>query len=322
MINQSQPETCYVILHLTSGPSQADVKARARVIVEEGDAPYYFTKDVWMERFDKELAKRVQSACEPRHFNIEDVGHDRHLYAFVKRMTIPEKSKFEGMSELFGLVALSRLVHPTSTGDRYCARIFRYGDKSSPIEAVRFYGVSPDISLIDGRRDWLSAEHGKTLLQLVPWLSTNMHKRVYHAHWNHETALRSYYLDVKWTFVVSAFEALMNTREEFVRMQFRERVEQLANHFGVALTENELNNAYTLRSELVHSQKFLFDLDTVLPQSEHVPLYEKLESLLRKTLLTCLLDSKFGDHFRDPASIDSRWPVSFPAPRKRVKKGP
>jgi hypothetical protein len=232
-MNQSQPETCYVILHLTDGPSQADVKAGARVIVEEGDAPYYFTNDIWMERLGKELAKKIQRACQPRHFNIDDVVHDRHLYAFVKRITAPEKSKFEGISELFGLMALSHLVHPTSIGDRYCARIFRYGDENSPIEAVRFYGVSPDVSLIDGRRDWLSAGDGKTLTQLVPWLSANMHKRVHHAYWNHEAALRSYYLDVKWTFMVSAFEALMNTREYFVRMQFRERVKQLAKHFGV-----------------------------------------------------------------------------------------
>jgi hypothetical protein len=321
-MNQFQPETCYVILHLANGPSQADVNAGAHVIVEEGDARFYFTKDIWMERLDKELAKKIQSACGPRHFNIEDVVHDQHLYAFVKRISAPEKSKFEGVSELFGLVSLSRLVHPTSTGERYCARIFRYGDENSPIEAVRFYGVSPDVSLIDGRRDWLAANHGKTLLQLVPWLSRNMHKRVHHAYWNHETALRSYYLDVKWTFMVSAFEALLNTREDFVRMQFRERVKQLAKHFGVTVTDDELNDAYTLRSELVHSQKFLFELHTVLPQSEHVLLYEKLESLLRTTLLTCLLDPKFGDHFRDTASIDNRWPVNLPVPRKRAKKGP
>ena len=181
--------------------------------------------------------------------------------------------------------------------------------------------MSPDIALIDGRRDWLSAQDGQTLLKLIPWLSDKMQKRVHHAYWNHETALRSYYLDVKWTLMVSAFEALMNTREDSVRMQFRERVGQLANHFGVKVTEDELNSAYTLRSELVHSQKFLFELHTVLPQNEHVPLYEKLESLLRRTVLECLLDSTFGDHFRDEASINGRWPVNFP--RKRAgKSGP
>jgi hypothetical protein len=319
----NQPETCYVILHLSHGPSQAEVKTGARVVVETGDPPFQLTDNIWMERFDKDLGEKIQTACDPSHYNISSAGYDRHLYAFVKRITEPEKSKYEGMSELAAVVALSRLVHPTSTGDRYCARIFRYGDKNSPIEAVRFFGVSADIALIDGRRDWLSVEDGRTLLKLAPWLQKTMHKRVHHAYWNHETALRSYYLDVKWTFMVSAFEALVNTREDFVRMQFRERVGQLASHFGVKVTEDELNNAYTLRSELVHSQKFLFDLHTVLPQSEHVPLYQKLESLLRRTLLECLLDPTFGDHFRDEASINVRWPVKFSQTRKRTgKSGP
>ncbi len=318
----AQAETCYVILHLANGPSDAEVKSGSCVIVQDGDAPLYFTNDIWMERFDKDLGKKILGACEPRHHNISDAGYDRHLYAFVKRVTEPERSKFEGMSELSSLVTLSRLVHPTSTGDRYCARIFRYGDSNSPIECVRFFGVSPDVSLIDGRRDWLSEDNGKTLMHLVPWLGKDMHKRVHHAYWNHESALRSYYLDVKWTLMVSAFEALLNTREDSVRRQFRERVGQLAHHFGMMVTPRELDNAYTLRSELVHSQKFLFELHTVLPQSEHVPLYEKLESLLRKTLLTCLLDPTFGDHFRNAASIDSHWPLNFPPPRKRGKKQP
>jgi len=102
---------------------------------------------------------------------------------------------------------------------------------------------------IDGWHDWFSVQDGQILLKLVPWLSKKMHMRVHHVYWNHETALRSYYLDVKWSFIVSAFEALTNTREDSVRMQFRERVGQLATHFSVKVTEDELNDAYTLRSE-------------------------------------------------------------------------
>ena len=71
----------------------------------------------------------------------------------------------------------------------------------------------------------------------------------------------------------------------------------------------------------MHAQNFLFGLNSVLPQSEHVPLYAKLESLLRSTLLTCLLDQTFGDHFQDNSSVDNRWPVDFTVPKRR-KKGP
>ena len=318
----NEPQTCYAILHISNGPGAKDMQDGLRVIVEDSGR-FHLTENIWMERFDRDLGQRIQTSCEPPHFNMSSAVYDRHLYAFVKRVTEPEKSKYEGMSELAGLVAFSRLVHPTSTGDRYCARIFRYGDNNSPIECVRFFGVSPDVSLIDARRDWLSARHGQTLLKLVSWLPKDkkMHDRIHHAYWNHESALRSYYLDVKWTFVVSAFEALLNTRDKYVALQFRERVGQLAKHFNVDLTEAELKAAYNLRSQLVHAQNFLFGLNNVVPQSEHVPLYTKLESLLRSTLLTCLLEGTFGDHFRDNSSVDSRWPVNFPVPKK-CKKGP
>jgi hypothetical protein len=305
---------------MSHGPSKAEVETGARLIVEAGEAPFRIADDIWIERFDKELGKNIETACSPAQDNISDVGYDRHLYAFVRKVPNGEKSKYEGMSRLAGLIALSRLVNPTSTGDRYCARIFRYGDPNSPIEAVRFFGVSPDVSLIDGRRDWLSAEDGKTLLNLVPWLTETMHRRVHHAYWNHEGALRSYYLDVKWTLVVSAFEALVTTQKDFVSLQFRERVKQLADHFKIPITVDELKKAYELRSALVHSQKFLFELETVLPKEKHVPLYGRLEALLRKALLECLLDAKFGDYFRNEVSVDSRWSVKFPPPRKATRK--
>lgn len=88
----------------------------------------------------------------------------------------------------------------------------------------------------------------------------------------------------------------------------------------MVLTEDEADQSYKLRSKLVHAESFLFGLNKILPPSEHVPLYTKLESLLRVTLLTCLLDETFGNNFRDEASIDSRWPVSFPV--RKNKKGP
>jgi hypothetical protein len=35
---------------------------RARVIVQEGDLPFQLTDDIWMERFDNELGKKIQVA--------------------------------------------------------------------------------------------------------------------------------------------------------------------------------------------------------------------------------------------------------------------
>jgi hypothetical protein len=189
------------------------------------------------------------------------------------------------VTELNAVIALSRLINPTSTGDRYCAQVFRYGAKDSPIFAIRFQRVSPDVTLPTKNRDWLSVKDGETLQKLMPWLSKKMHPRVHRAYWNHENAMRSYYLDIRWTLVVSAFEALLNTQEWDVAWQFRDRVRQLANEFKVPLRDGDLRNAYALRSKLVHAQSFLSDLESVLPKSQHIALYERLESLLRNTVL-------------------------------------
>jgi hypothetical protein len=41
--------------------------------------------------------------------------------------------------------------------------------------------------------------------------------------------------------------------------------------------------------------------------SEHHPLYEKLEEVLRQTVREALLDSSFGDFFRDDAAVAASW---------------
>ena len=41
--------------------------------------------------------------------------------------------------------------------------------------------------------------------------------------------------------------------------------------------------------------------------SEHNPLYDKLEEVLRQTVREALLDNSFGDFFRDDAAVVARW---------------
>jgi len=185
--------------------------------------------------------------------------------------------------------------------------------------AIRFRAVSPDVTLPTKNRDWLSVQEGEALPTLMHWLSKKMHPRIHRAYWNHENAMRSYYLDIRWTLVASAFEALLNTQERDVAWQFRDRVRQLADELNVPLSDGDLRNAYALRSKLVHAQSFLSDLESVLPKSQHSALYEKRESLLRNTVLRCLLDDKFGNFFRDDAAVNSRWPLS-PNPNREAKK--
>jgi hypothetical protein len=149
------PRGCYVMLHIASGPVFYEESCIAPLVVEPNDH-FFLTDDIWIERLDEELAKNIQAACEPAHYKINSDVRDRHLYAFLRYVPGIEKTGYEGMNELHTVAVLSRLIHPTSIGGRYCARIFRFGQENSPIAAIQYRGVGLDVLLNKGQRDWLS----------------------------------------------------------------------------------------------------------------------------------------------------------------------
>jgi hypothetical protein len=188
-----------------------------------------------------------------------------------------ETRKYEGLETLHAVLALSRLIRPTSIGDRYCAHVFHYGLPDSSICAIQYRGISPDVFLSRKQRDWLSVEDAETLRGVMPWLSKEkpMHYRVHRAYWYHEYVMRSSVLDIRFPLVATGLEALINTSEKNSGGQFCARVPQLAAVCGVDFPEKEAAKAWKLRSKLAHAEAFLFGLDTVLPESEHQELYEK-----------------------------------------------
>jgi hypothetical protein len=257
-----------VLLHIGTGPSAIEEGAGTSVVVT-GTNRFILTEDLWIERLDEETAKNIQRACELPHYRIDNFLYDRHLYAFVRRASGNETDP--GAEELFAVAALSRLIHPTTIGGRYCAKVFHFGMKDSPIQAVVFGGLSPDAVLSSKQRDWLSVEDGDNLRRLMPWLRKDkpMHQRIHGAYWNHEYAMRSLYLDSRWLLVVSGLETLINIRDSENKRQFWGRVRQLAMEFSVDLGDRDLARAYKLRSKLAHGQGFLQGLGTILPRSEH-----------------------------------------------------
>lgn len=309
-MNDSSPQGCYVVLHIGTGPSASAEKKGSPLVVSDESSRFPLNDDIWIERFDEQLAKNIQKACNPPHYKINDAGYDGHLYAFVRSVPTIERSKFEGMTELHTVIAFSRLVNPTSTGDRFSAWVFQFRTNDSPIYATQYRGVSLDVSLATNSRDWLSVEDGEVLRKLMPWLSRDMYPRVHRAFWNHEHAMHSCYLDVRWTFVVSGLEALINVGKTNSGRQFHDRVRLLAAELQIDLSDADLENAWDLRSKLVHAEGFLSQLDTILPQSEHSPLYQKLESILRETVRRCLLDQEFEDSFRNDDAVKARFPSS------------
>lgn len=279
------------------------------MLVVHEDERFQLREDIWIERLDDATARNIQQACEPAQYKINKEMWDRHLYAFVMQVPDRQQTRYDGLDILHAVISLSRLVNPTSTGDRYCAQIMHFGLKDSAILAIEYRGASLDVTLGPKDRDWLSRENGETLRKLMPWTSKEkqMHPRVHRAYWNHEYAMRTNYIDIRWMFVVAGLEALINVDKNNNRHQFCVRTQKLAEHFNVSLTRNDLQNAYDMRSKLDHAQSFLFGLDEILPRTEHNPLYEKLELVLRNTVRTALLDEVFGLTFENGAAVSANW---------------
>lgn len=299
---------CYIMLHIRPGPPYPDPVTSPQIAAT---SRFQLTSDVWIEKLEAGFAKRIQRACEPANLNLDETLWDRHLYAFVRRISPQEAPQYQGLNELFTMIALSRLIHPTSTGERYCAMILPQAtDDVMRIKAIQTAGVCPDVLLGDLSRDWLSPDDGVELQKLLPWVPTTkkMHPRVHHAFWKHEQAMRTYYLDLRWTLIVSGFEALTVVDDTNVTKQFIRRVGKLAADFGILITDDELQRAYKLRSKLAHGQDFLFSLHAVLPSDKHRPLYDKLESLLRAVIKKSLLDGTYGNNFADKDAIRKMCP--------------
>lgn len=310
------PLDCYVVLHIRAGPPFPGAPNPEQIAA---DYPFRLSDDIWIERFDEPFAINIQRACEPANYKTVNHVRDRHVYAFVRREPEGEKIhrrkpgsvvRDEGIIPLFTVIALSRLVHPTTTGNRYCAKIYPFPVNDPVIQALTVGGANPDVTFGDVAYDWLSPSHGEELRQLMVWVdeARPMLKRVHHALWKHEDAARTYFLDSRFPTVVAGLEALITVEQYKTGARFVRRVGQLASEFGIVLTETELTQAFDLRSALAHGQSFLYDLREVLPPDEQPPLYNKLERLLRCVVKRCLLDVEFCARFQDDQSVKEAYP--------------
>ena len=297
------PNARYVALHVSPVPNSATeqmVGSSARLDLRN---------DIWIERLDTELVKRIMRACEPADYGIERTVTDRHLYAWVRVAPDIEVTQFDGIYKLVEAIALSRLVHPTSTSFRYSAWVSDLAPDPKLIRAVPFHGISPDILLAPNSRDWLSQAEGAETKRLMDWLVLPMCDRVRRAFWNHEYAMRLYELDLRYPMIVGAFEALTNTNVRKDAGEFVHRTGCFADQFDVPLTEDELKRAYRIRSKLVHAESFLYSLADTVPLVDQPVLYLKLERLLRLTLKECFLNEAFYERFANTNSIRQHWPL-------------
>jgi len=204
-------------------------------------------------------------------------------------------------------VALSRLVHPTSVSLRYAGRIRYNSDSSiSDISPAYIKGVGVDTFLDSApKRDWLTEADAIRLRNLLPNLySSAVPERVSRALWFHEYAVRTYYVELRWTLIATGLEALVHTDRHGSTRQFKVRVSQLAKENGIpGMGVSEAEIAYLHRSTVAHGQRLeqLSDSDKRL--------YNAMETTLRLTILRALEDHSFTSVFTDSEEIRRRWPL-------------
>jgi len=266
---------------------------------------------LYIERLDLQLAKVIMDTCEPKTLGVmAPVRQFAHMYAYVRE--VHPQSSVTGWDEdhrLSRLVAISRLIHPTSVGLRYAARVSQDSD-SLRIVPAEIHGLAPDTFLSPNhKRDWLSQDEAKVAVELdaktEPLTQPAFPRRVSRALWYYDYAQKTYYADLRWTLIATALEALIHTGKRDSTKHFSRRVPALAAEVGAAsLTPDECEDAYDYRSRLSHGDGFLSDMPTA-----DITLYDKLEETLRLAILKAFTEPQFASIFLGDATIAARWKV-------------
>ena len=264
---------------------------------------------LWIGRISGRVANAVMDLCDEICVGtMSPVRQYAQLYAFVREVRSEESLvHWDRDNQLKECVALSRLIHPTSTGFKYAARV-RLDSDGQPSQLCRavISGINAEAHVSPSeRRDWLTAADAKELVQLMASARiVRLPRRVSNALWYHEFAFRTWFADVRWTLICTALEALLNTSDSKNKRQFVVRSTLLASELGMQFSEEDAAVAYQVRSKLAHGEQFLYGL----PQAE-LRIYDQMESILRACILRAFRDSQFAAIFATSAGVDARWPI-------------
>ena len=298
-----------ILLHLNTAALSAQELVRQFPPVQERRS---ISDEVWVGRLDNALAKTVLDLCEPRSIGIGTPPRQYgHLYAFVR--DVAEESavwRWDEDHRLSPVVALSRLIHPTTLGYRYAARI-RLDERGETVQdyPAEISGIGREAWLSPYRqRDWLVPDDVELLRELATVQPSSIPTRVSNALWYLDYAFRTYYLDLRWTLICTGLEALLHTDINRSMREFTVRIPSVAVDLGIQFTADQGKQAFQLRSTLAHGESFLH-MGGSVPNPQHIVLYDQIEDILRAAILRAFRDANYARIFTDPQQIRSRWPI-------------
>jgi hypothetical protein len=298
-----------VVIHTNTGIFGNDVALEKFPPVSK---PVRLSDQIWIGPIEADIAKAVMDSCETKGLGIiAPIRQFAQLYSFIREL--PANSdiyEWDSDNQLTTSIALSRLIHPTSVGLAYAARIAYGPNGLTMVHPAQIRGIGINAFMSSSRtRDWITEHEAERLGKLLSPYPSSLPQRILNALWYHEYAARTYYLDHRWTFVCTALEALIHTDRGGSTMQFKKRVSKLASELGVTLSENEADRAYDLRSGLAHGTSFLSTSTSRGATSDQIDWYDRLEDTLRLAILRAMQDRRFADVFMDDDQIRVKWVI-------------
>jgi hypothetical protein len=316
-IIKGEPSVIDVVL--VPSPYPHDYPAAGPRPVKYFEGSHRLADDLWLADLCSDFSSEIFDACQMTGKNFSPTRQFGAPYGFI-RTNVPKTGgspyHFDHDHRLLRCIAISRLIHPTSVGFEYSARVRRWPNGHYEIVPYRPTALNPFAYVADPSQDWLIPDDVHALRELLAAFdASNLPERVNNALWHFETVARTYYIDVRWPLLVTALESLVHIRNErdphkpkrpagSTRV-FSQRVAQLATRLATASkSEKEFREIYDRRSTLAHGQ-LLGTLDAPTRQ-----LYIATEEVLRAVLRECIANPSFASTFENDAAINLQYPLS------------
>jgi hypothetical protein len=257
-------------------------------------------------------------SCEPVAFSDQNLPRQcGQRYSFIRDGAPGNRVDWDPDERIMTAVAPSRLLRPDDADAHYAGRIQYTGGQRRvfPLDnGFRAYWLTSD------KRTWLDQQDAEALRDLIARWNTDQEqvpKRIKHALWLHESAVRIKYLEIRIPHTVTALEALINTDSGRLGDQFCQRVEWLADELGIVGVDRALTKrVWRLRSRWTHGDRV--EVTGAPKLAEEL---ERLQTVLAQAILRAINDHSFRGWFDSRGTIRSHLPVAIETERADTADG-
>jgi len=277
------------------------------------------SEDLSIAPIDRKLADQIIDCCEPRGLFDKHKNQDGEMeecrplrvtpimYAFAREKP-PESDTFnwDVDNKLKTLIALSRIIHPTTICYQYSAKLKFDGDELLNIIPGLTSGPGSLAYIADTGRNWLTEGDAKELEQLWSFYTRrNFSDQCSKTMWYFEYAFQNYFLEIRCLLIAAGIESLINTDSDRSTKQFIYRIQKLSEllDWNFNLSKTMADDMYGLRSKVAHGE-----LINAAPK-KILELYKPMEDILRLTLKKFIIDEDFYAFISDKDKVRNAWPL-------------